>query len=230
MLESVAKELKLDVKREHDLAGVAQYYLNHKGKKRTALAELVKKSFPDREIPEAHRILARLPIRNIWTTNFDTLFERAWRENNKRLDVKTSYKQHAVPDAEADGILYKMHGCVSNPAEVVMTTDDFELYLKNYPGFQNPRNFRFDCVFVPIPGGGVMAEQLNLAILAKSVCLVAVESCQRQTIVFWIWVLWFCLKMLKAYRWRMLVLSQARRLIARVALARLSLAMLAKPT
>ena len=73
LLEKVASELGLDLEKEHDLARVAQYYLNRKGK-RTPIAELVKKSFPsNREIPRTHRSLARLPIRNLWTTNFDTL-------------------------------------------------------------------------------------------------------------------------------------------------------------
>lgn len=137
LLERVADELGLDLDKEHDLARVAQYYLNRK-RKRTPIAELIKKSFPsDREIPQTHLSLARLPIRNLWTTNFDTLIERAWDEQGKPVDVKMKYEQHGVPDPDAAGVLYKMHGCVTDASNVVIATDDFELYLKKYPGFRD---------------------------------------------------------------------------------------------
>lgn len=135
LLLDIARELGLDIEQEHDLAGIAQYSLNQENRKRNKLATLIADHFPPKPPPEPFRILARLPLRHIWTTNYDRLAEAAWRDERKELDVKSVNKDLGVDKPWAHAILYKMHGSVDHPSDVVIAKDDYELYRRDRAGF-----------------------------------------------------------------------------------------------
>ncbi|WP_437995957.1 SIR2 family protein [Sorangium sp. So ce185] len=136
LLRGLAGELGLDVDREHDLPAVAQFYLNRFANNRGRLAQLVRSTFRRPATPtENHRLLARLPLEHLWTTNYDDLLERAWELQGRRLDVKSRNADLTTSDPEAHAVLYKMHGTASQPDEIVLTTDDYERYRMNRPGF-----------------------------------------------------------------------------------------------
>lgn len=136
LLTEIAGELKINLDQEHDLAGVAQWYINKSGRQKTRIAQTIKDSFPDKaEVPQAQRIMARLPVRHIWTTNYDRLIERAWELQRRSLDVKAIKSDLSVGSPWADTTLYKMHGSVEHPADIVIATDDYELYRQTRSGF-----------------------------------------------------------------------------------------------
>lgn len=136
LLKDIADELNLDIAEEHDLAAVAQYSLNKATGKRTKLTKLIVDEFPYKpDAPEPFRILARLPLRHVWTTNYDKLPEAAWAEERKLLDVKSRNADLGVENPYAQAVLYKMHGTVDHPAEVVIAKDDYELYRRERPAF-----------------------------------------------------------------------------------------------
>ena len=136
LLEGMAREIGLDVQKEHDLVSLGQFYVNRYAGSRAHLASLVRRTF-DRDvvIPDNHRILARLPFGHVWTTNYDEILEGAWRETGKVLDVKSRSGDLTTSDPEADAVLFKMHGTASQPDEIVLTKDDYELYSRSRPGF-----------------------------------------------------------------------------------------------
>jgi hypothetical protein len=136
LLSDIARELGLDIGLEHDLAAVAQYSLNRATGKRTKLTKLIVDHFPPRgDAPEPFRIVARLPVRHVWTTNYDTLAEVAWAQECRSLDVKSRNDDLSVDKPWAHAILYKMHGSVDHPSEVVIAKDDYELYRRTRAGF-----------------------------------------------------------------------------------------------
>jgi hypothetical protein len=136
LLADIATELGLDIEVEHDLAAVAQYALNKATGKRHALSKLIVDHFPpNADLPEPFRILARLPIRHVWTTNYDKLAETAWEQAGRLLDVKSRNADLGIDKPWAHAVLYKMHGSVDHPAEVVIAKDDYELYRRERPGF-----------------------------------------------------------------------------------------------
>jgi len=136
LLRDIANELKINLDQEHDLAGVAQWYVNKTGRQKTRIAQIVKTSFPDREeVPATHRIMARLPVRYVWTTNYDKLIERAWDLQRRRLDVKAIKSDLSISNPWADTTLYKMHGTIDHAGEIVIATDDYELYRQKRAGF-----------------------------------------------------------------------------------------------
>lgn len=95
-------------------------------------------AFPSLASPsENHAILARLPIRTCWTTNYDKLIETALTDARKTPDVKHVDSQLPVTKPKRDAVLYKMHGDVDHPQDAVLTRDDYEAYGGKHLGFVN---------------------------------------------------------------------------------------------
>ncbi len=127
LLRKIGQELELDIDQEHDLAAVAQHYVNrNRGKGR--LTQVIADQFPRKPVPSVLRRVARLPLRNVWTTNWDELIEVAFTEMRREPDVKVRSDDLTYERREADVTVYKMHGSVLHLADLVLATDDFELY------------------------------------------------------------------------------------------------------
>ena len=139
LLAPFAKEINLNIAKEKDhLVRLAQYSQNHKQGNRHHLNEALITAFPVLKSPsENHEILARLPIKTYWTTNYDKLIETALRNESKIIDVKHEDSQLPNSTARRDAVVYKMHGDVEHPGKAVLTRDDFENYSKNHGGFLN---------------------------------------------------------------------------------------------
>jgi hypothetical protein len=136
LVKEMAEDIGLDIALETDLPGIVQWYLNKAGRMRTRLAHIITQHFAEeRPIPEVLRTLARLPIRHIWTTNYDSLVERAWREQRKKVDAKAIDKDVAHENPWAHTVLYKMHGTVEHPSDVVIAKADYEEYRRKRSGF-----------------------------------------------------------------------------------------------
>jgi Sir2- and TIR-associating SLOG family/SIR2-like domain len=137
LLAKCALEIGLDVNREDDLVEVAQFYLNSR-RDRSALNQALIDEFSKPGVcPDYHQILARLPVSTIWTTNCDVLIEEALREKSKRVDVKSRDGDIAWRKPGRAAVLYKMHGDIGHPQEVVICKDDYEDYPRTHPIFQN---------------------------------------------------------------------------------------------
>lgn len=129
LLAPIAEELKLDVKREHDLVSLAQYYANeHQGNRGRLNQLLIDEFCKDAQITRNHRILARLPIPVYWTTNYDNLIESALEQTGKIPDVKHTKRQLVTTKRRRDAIVYKMHGDAEHPSDAVLIKDDYEKY------------------------------------------------------------------------------------------------------
>src|SRR5829696_2114429 len=100
LLRDIAQELGLDIEAEHDLAAVAQYSVNRAVGKRNQLARLIVEELPPK--PEAP-----VPLRHVWTTNYDSLPETAWRNERKLLDIKSRNEDLGLDKPWAHSILYK---------------------------------------------------------------------------------------------------------------------------
>lgn len=128
LLRSIAEELNLDVDREHDLVALAQYYDNEKGGRGSINSQLVSEFTKNVQASENHKILASLPIKTYWTTNYDKLIENTLMEYGKLVDTKISPTNIATNIPKRDAIVYKMHGDISLPNEAVITKEDYENY------------------------------------------------------------------------------------------------------
>lgn len=127
LLREIAQDVGLDVDREHDLVTVAQYHHNRRGRHRINQT-LVNEFSARAHLTDNHKILAALPIRTFWTTNYDTLLEDALRAVGKTPDVKITTENLATTVPRRDAVVYKMHGDVSQPDRAVVTKEDYEVY------------------------------------------------------------------------------------------------------
>jgi hypothetical protein len=90
--------------------------------------QLVQEFARGHECTENHHLIARLPIRTIWTTNYDRLIESAFEAAGKRVDRKTTHENLSITLPKRDVTVYKMHGDIEQPHDAVLTKDDYETY------------------------------------------------------------------------------------------------------
>ncbi len=128
LLKEIAEDLQLDIEREHDLIAVAQYEANRKGTRDSLDEAIVRQFNREARLTENHRIIARLPIDTVWTTNYDKVLEQAFLDANKRPDVKMAVPQLSLRVPHCDVVLFKMHGDVDHPHDAILTKDDYECY------------------------------------------------------------------------------------------------------
>ncbi|WOE78867.1 SIR2 family protein [Pseudomonas protegens] len=128
LLNDIAEELEIDSKNVHDLAALAQWSIQENGGA-TRVRNVIKSEIgPDKPIPETVEIISRLPVRHIWTTNYDRLIERAFESISRPLNPISSPKDLALRVTPGAALLYKMHGSVDRLDDVVISTDDYELF------------------------------------------------------------------------------------------------------
>lgn len=119
-----------------DLPLVAEYYAQNADGGRPALkAHLLRETAAAGAVPgEGHRLLARLPVREIWTTNYDPLIELALPGCRLVVDDEDA---RAVGDGATSVI--KMHGSISPgpppvwASEPVISRSDYERYDQDRP-------------------------------------------------------------------------------------------------
>jgi len=136
LLERVAEELRLNISLETDLVALAQYY--HNKKKRTGLNQIIKNAFGANTQPsENHKILAKLPIKTYWTTNYDSLIEKSFENCGKTIDVKRKNEDLTTVIQRSDAVIYKMHGDITSIDDTVITKDEYETYSYKREPFRN---------------------------------------------------------------------------------------------
>jgi NAD-dependent SIR2 family protein deacetylase len=86
LLREIAEDLDLDVDRETDLVALAQYHVNTENNRARINRMLIDEFTKDAKLTENHRLIAALPIRTVWTTNYDRLLEQAYQDAGKRVD------------------------------------------------------------------------------------------------------------------------------------------------
>ena len=128
LLQPIAQELELDIDQEHDLISIAQYHLNEKQNRSGLNRVLIEQLSPGHAPTDNHRILARLPIKTYWTTNYDKLLEDSLKAAGKIPDVKYTLDHLKLTKPRRDAIVYKMHGDIDHPDDAVLTKDDYEQY------------------------------------------------------------------------------------------------------
>lgn len=82
-----------------------------------------------------HELLAKLPIRNYWTTNFDTLIEDALKTTCEQRDVMKTNDSFITAEERRDNIVYKLHGDANEPHGIVILQDDYDDYPKSHCNF-----------------------------------------------------------------------------------------------
>ena len=132
LAERLRADLAPDLRETKDVLKIADYYETKFG--RPKLIQTVMDAIADDDhIPgRVHNKISELSFKEIITTNYDTLLERAFEEH------------HLAPQVVATGTdlvrrrqpprIIKMNGCFKiNPSRIVVTGDDFLSYSQTHP-------------------------------------------------------------------------------------------------
>lgn len=74
--------------------------------------------------------IVKLNFRTIWSTNYDSLIEDCHKEKHVRLSPIKNERDLISARGSHAGILYKIHGDIDSPADIVITKSDFEDFNK----------------------------------------------------------------------------------------------------
>lgn len=121
----------LDCPNDATLLDIAQYYANQEGSVELARQLKAKLEKDDLEPSEIHHSLVRLPVDRIYTTNFDTLLERAYKKVSGRDAQRITRAAHVALTSGGLSIV-KLHGDLDDPEHIVITAGDFEDYFESH--------------------------------------------------------------------------------------------------
>jgi hypothetical protein len=125
LLEPLCKQMRLDINK--DLTEIAQYYKNQFG--RQALNDVVFNEFA--KVPKNNENvewLAKLPVKEYWTTNYDNIIESEIELRGKVVETIINQESFKYHDPRREVVVYKMHGDKKYPDDVVLTKEDYQNY------------------------------------------------------------------------------------------------------
>lgn len=113
------------------LLRAAQYFVNQRG--RNALGIYLRERLDTTQVKlsEPLKLVVRLPIQTIYTTNYDDLLERALREAKRPFVPVTTSRQLAYASSDW-ARLVKMHGSWEQPDALVVTQTDYNQYFRTH--------------------------------------------------------------------------------------------------
>ncbi|MCI9876947.1 SIR2 family protein [Pseudomonas atacamensis] len=135
LMREVAEELGLSVDKEHDLVSLAQFHVNERSGSGGLARRIIDEFSEHAEPSQSHQILARLPIRTYWTTNYDQLIEGTLRKNQRVPDVKHQVSDLLTTRPKRDAVVYKMHGDALSPNQAILHKSQYEQYYKTHEAF-----------------------------------------------------------------------------------------------
>ena len=97
-----------------DYPFIAQSYINC-GNDELSFKQEISDNFKSTETTNVHNILAGLPIRNYWTTNYDELLENALANKNKHFDLVFNNDSFSSLDDRRDLLFTNVMVIVRNP-------------------------------------------------------------------------------------------------------------------
>lgn len=104
---------------------------------RPVLDSLLRANIPDSDYKpsELHHSLLSLPWTDVFTTNYDTLLERAAdsvNERNYKVVVHKDNLVHSTPPR-----IFKLHGCFSASTPLIISEEDYRVYPQKFAPFVN---------------------------------------------------------------------------------------------
>lgn len=137
LMAEIAHDLGLDINNEKDLVSLAQFHVNENRTRSKINRKILEEFTEEANETENHKIIARLPLSSIWTTNYDQLLENAFCKQNKVVDVKYTINQLLTTKPKRDIVIFKMHGDVNHPDGAIITKEQYEQYHSTHEPFIN---------------------------------------------------------------------------------------------
>lgn len=132
-LSPYLSEIGIQLQDEDNLPLLAQYIVNSNIGNRNLICGAIFDTFgKDYRLNLYHKIIRNLPVKTVWTTNYDCLLELAFADSNVR--VITSEDTIKDPHNNADVEIVKLHGCARAAAQgIILTQSDYDCFLGEKP-------------------------------------------------------------------------------------------------
>lgn len=103
---------------------------------RNELDEMIISSLPDDRVypGELHKLLLKLNWKDVFTTNYDTLLERAIIDAERHYEVVTNKETLLYKTSPR---IIKLHGSFKNVRPFIITEEDYSTYPSKFPEFVN---------------------------------------------------------------------------------------------
>ncbi len=125
LLSPISNSMHLSL--NNDLPELAQFYMNMHGRQK--LNDIIYKEFMKAHSNNDNVIwLAKLPIKEYWTTNYDDVLEKVLEAQGKEVDVIIQQESIKYHNPNNEVVVYKMHGDKKYPDSVVLTKQDYQNY------------------------------------------------------------------------------------------------------
>lgn len=82
---------------------------------------------PNKNLDEEIAILSSAVLSGILTTNWDDFIQNTFQD----FQVEIGQKEAIFADQRSIGELYKIHGCISKPESLIVTSNDYENFIAN---------------------------------------------------------------------------------------------------
>ncbi|MDD2497860.1 MAG: SIR2 family protein [Desulfitobacteriaceae bacterium] len=140
LLINKAKDIGLSINERDDLPQIAQFIINKSISNRGPLIKEICRFFNNNfPLNPYHDAISLMNISTIWTTNYDTLLEKAFSIKHLDIEVKASNDSMSRSVLNHQIEIIKMHGCVklSNSKDFVISKEDYEDYSIVKPAIVN---------------------------------------------------------------------------------------------
>lgn len=108
-------------------------------------------------------LLAKAVLSGVLTTNWDDFLQNAFSD----FKVNIGQKEIIFSDQHSIGDIYKIHGCMSQPESLILTSDDYEKFIQN----DHYLNSKILTLFVdyPIIFMGYSLSDPNIELILKNI-------------------------------------------------------------
>lgn len=133
LIKPFSEELGITIDEKDDLPLIAQYVVNlHVGNRGPLINEITRCFNKEYSPNPYHLALSLFNVSTVWTTNFDMLLEKAFRNFDLNIKINDNAISHPVSKHQIE--LIKIHGCIKSPHnELVVTKEDYEDFFINRP-------------------------------------------------------------------------------------------------
>jgi len=132
LMEPLRLDLGKEIAASADYLQIAELYETKHN--RSVLVQYLKDRLGDVrfQLTKAHELIVGLPVKRIYTTNFDTLLEQASQKKQINRNVIVNASQVGFSNHSVLSIV-KLHGDLGDPDSIVITSRDFHGYFARNP-------------------------------------------------------------------------------------------------
>jgi len=130
LIRELAREFEGEISDAPD-EDIVQYYCDENG--RRELVSQLRDTLNTFQVQPtvAHNALVKLPVEQIFTTNYDNLLEKALEQNQRQFNVVVENEEVGFIE-KGNPQLFKLHGDLTRPKSVVLTNQDHALYFEDH--------------------------------------------------------------------------------------------------